>query len=66
MPEWFLPFAAALLAVLVLNVALLVQRSKEWQRQFLRELDRWDGRLPQSVGQAGDGDQSSSRFPSGS
>jgi hypothetical protein len=49
-PDWFAPLAAASLTVLVLNVALWVQRarerSKEWPARFRRELSRWDGRLP--------------------
>jgi hypothetical protein len=50
MPEWLPPLAAASLACLILNVALLVQRARErakdWPEQFRRELRRWDGRLP--------------------
>jgi hypothetical protein len=51
MPEWLPPFAAASLAVLVLNLALLLQRAREqsqdWAARFLSELQRWDGRLPE-------------------
>ena len=50
MPDWLAPLATASLTVLLLNVALLVQRererSKHWSVQFLHELQRWDGRLP--------------------
>jgi hypothetical protein len=50
MPEWVLPLATASLAVLVLNLALLAQRVREssqhWADRFLSELQRWDGRLP--------------------
>jgi hypothetical protein len=53
MPEWIPPLAAALLALLLLNVALLVQRARkraeDWPGRFLRELHRWDGRLPDEV-----------------
>jgi hypothetical protein len=50
MPEWLPPLAGASFAVLVLNLALLVQRAREqsqdWAARFLSELQRWDGRLP--------------------
>jgi uncharacterized membrane protein YhaH (DUF805 family) len=50
MPQWLAPLAAAVLAVLLLNIALIVQRvrerSKSWPAQFLRDLRDWDGRLP--------------------
>jgi hypothetical protein len=53
MPEWFPPLAAASLAVLLLNVALLVQRARrgteDWPTRFLRDLRRWDGRLPDQL-----------------
>jgi uncharacterized membrane protein YhaH (DUF805 family) len=53
MAAWVLPFAAASLAVLLLNGALLVQRARErsrdWPAQFLRDLRRWDGVLPDDV-----------------
>ncbi len=39
MPQWLLPLAAAAFAVLLLNIALMVQRvreqSKSWPAQFL-------------------------------
>lgn len=50
MPEWLPPFAVALFVVLLLNVALLVQRAREraqdWPAQWLRDLRRWDGYVP--------------------
>jgi hypothetical protein len=50
MPHWLPPLAAAVFAVLLLNIALIVQRvrkrSKGWPAQFLRDLRHWDGRLP--------------------
>jgi len=50
MPQWLLPLGAAAFAVLLLNIALMVQRvrerSKSWPAQFLRDLRDWDGRLP--------------------
>jgi hypothetical protein len=51
MPSWLLPLAAASFAVLVLNVALLVQRRRAhpWRSPFLRDLRRWDGRLPEDI-----------------
>ena len=55
MPHWLPPFAAAASAVLVLNIALMVQRvreqSKTWPARFLRDLRRWDGRLPDDLDQ---------------
>jgi hypothetical protein len=53
MPEWFPPLAAASFTVLLLNIALLVQRTSErtedWPARFLRDLRRWDGRLPDKL-----------------
>jgi hypothetical protein len=50
MPDWVTPLAAACFAVLLLNVALLVQRARErrqdWAAQLLGDLRRWDGLLP--------------------
>lgn len=50
MPDWLPPFAAAALAVVLLNAAVLVQRARErrhdWAAQLLRDLRRWDGLLP--------------------
>jgi uncharacterized membrane protein YhaH (DUF805 family) len=50
MPHWLLPLAAAAFAVLLLNIALMVQRvrerSRSWPGHFLRDLRDWDGRLP--------------------
>jgi hypothetical protein len=45
--------AAASFTVLLLNIALLVQRArargKDWPGRFLRDLRRWDGRLPENL-----------------
>jgi hypothetical protein len=53
MPDWFPPLAAASLTVLLLNIALLVQRTfkraEHWSARFLRDLRRWDGRLPDEL-----------------
>jgi hypothetical protein len=52
MPEWFPPLAAASLTVLLLNIALWAQRARnptDWSARFLRDLRRWDGRLPEKV-----------------
>jgi uncharacterized membrane protein YhaH (DUF805 family) len=53
MPHWLPPFAAATFAVLLLNIALTVQRardqSKSWLARFLRDLRHWDGRLPDDL-----------------
>jgi hypothetical protein len=53
MPAWLPPLAAASFTVFLLNVALLVQRSRaraeDWSRRFLRDLHRWDGRLPDEL-----------------
>ena len=53
MPHWLPPFAAAAFAVLLLNIALMVQRvreqSKSWPARFLRDLRHWDGRLPDDL-----------------
>ena len=50
MPHWLPPLAAATFAVLLLNIALIVQRVRErsesWPAQFLRDLRHCDGRLP--------------------
>ena len=49
-PDWLPPFLAALLAIVLLNLALLEQRRRvrrqSWNNQLLRELRAWDGRLP--------------------
>jgi hypothetical protein len=48
--------AAASLTVLILNVALLLQRARgraeDWPARFLSELRRWDGRLPDKLDHA--------------
>jgi hypothetical protein len=53
MPNWLPSLAAASFAVLVLNLALFVQRgrrrSQRWPTRFLRDLRRWDGRLPDDL-----------------
>ena len=53
MPHWLPPFAAAAFAVLLLNILLMVQRAREhskgWPARFLRDLRRWDGRLPDDL-----------------
>jgi hypothetical protein len=53
MPAWLPPLAAASFAVLVLNIALLVQRARgraeDWAARLLRDLRRWDGRLPDEL-----------------
>jgi hypothetical protein len=50
LPAWLPPLAAASFAVLLLNIALLLQRARaraeDWTELFLRDLRRWDGRLP--------------------
>jgi hypothetical protein len=50
-PDWLPPFLIASVAILLLNLALLGQRSRErrnrWDRRLLRELRAWDGRLPE-------------------
>jgi hypothetical protein len=54
MPDWFAPLAAACLTVLLLNVALVVQRvrarAEDWPTRFVRDLRGWDGRLPDELG----------------
>jgi hypothetical protein len=49
-PDWLLPFLAASLAILLLNLALLRQRRRgrrnRSDRRLLREIHAWDGRLP--------------------
>ena len=55
MPDWLPPLAAAASAVLLLNIALMVQRlreqSKSWPARFLRDLCHWDGRPPDDLDQ---------------
>jgi hypothetical protein len=50
MPTWLPPLAAASFTVLLLNLALFVQRVRQrahdWPKRFVRDLRRWDGRLP--------------------
>ena len=49
-PDWLPPLAVASFVVLLLNVALLVQRAREraqdWPAQLLRDLRHWDGYVP--------------------
>ena len=53
MPAWLPPLAAAVLAVAILNAAWLAQRLRgrpdNWHGRFLKELRRWDGRLPDEL-----------------
>ena len=53
MPHWLPPLAAASFTVLILNIALTVQRVrarlKSWPARFARELRRWDGQLPDDL-----------------
>ena len=52
MPAWVPPLAAASSTTLLLNIAWLVQRARrsaEWPALFLRELRRWDGRVPDEL-----------------
>jgi hypothetical protein len=53
MADWLPPLAAASLTVLLLNIALFVQRARKraegWPARFLRELRKWDGRLPTAL-----------------
>jgi hypothetical protein len=57
MPDWLPPLAAASLTVLLLNIALFVQRARkraeDWPARFLRELRSWDGRLPNKLDRTG-------------
>lgn len=51
MANWLPPFLAAAVSIVVLNLALVAQRVRarrqSWDRRLLRELQAWDGRLPQ-------------------
>jgi len=53
MPHWLPPLAAASFTVLILNIALMVQRvrerSKNWPARYVHELRHWDGRLPDDL-----------------
>jgi hypothetical protein len=50
MGDWFPPLAAASLTVVLLNIAVFVQRARkraeDWSARFLCQLRSWDGRLP--------------------
>jgi len=52
-PDWFPPLLAAVLIILLLNLALLEQgrraRRRSWDTRLLRELRAWDGRLPDEL-----------------
>jgi hypothetical protein len=56
MPDWLPPLLTAAVIVAVLNLALFVQRRREerrrWDKQLLRELHAWDGRLPHELDRA--------------
>ena len=49
-PDWLPPFLAAVLIILLLNLALFEQgrraRRRSGEVRLLRELRAWDGRLP--------------------
>ena len=53
MPDWLPPFLAAALSIMILNLALLEQRRRihrrTWDKQLLRELQVWDGLLPDEL-----------------
>jgi hypothetical protein len=53
MSPWLPPFLAATLTILFLNLALQEQRRRAarrgWDRQLLRQLRDWDGRLPDDL-----------------
>jgi hypothetical protein len=55
MPDWLPPFLAAVLIILLLNLALVEQgrraRRRRWDGRLLRELRAWDGRLPDELDQ---------------
>jgi hypothetical protein len=50
MPDWLPPFLAAASAIVLLNLALFVQRRRarrrSWDQELLQELRAWDGRVP--------------------
>jgi hypothetical protein len=52
-PDWLPPFLAAMLAILVLNLALFEQRRRarrrSWNDRLLRELRAWNGCLPDEL-----------------
>ena len=53
--DWLPPFLAAVLIILLLNLALFEQgrraRRRSWDVRLLRELRAWDGRLPDELEQ---------------
>jgi hypothetical protein len=52
-PDWLPPFLAAVLIILLLNLALVEQGRRagrrRWDTRLLRELRAWDGRLPDEL-----------------
>jgi hypothetical protein len=54
MPRWLPPFLGGSLTIVVLWLALGVQRLLEhrrsWGARLVRELRAWDGRLPDDLG----------------
>jgi hypothetical protein len=53
MPDWLPPLLTAAVIVVLLNLALVVQRrrahSRSWHERLRRELHAWDGRLPDEL-----------------
>ncbi len=53
MPAWAPPLIGAGSAIILLNLALAVQRLREryggWAIRLALELRRWDGRLPEHM-----------------
>lgn len=51
--DWLPPFLAAVLIILLLNLALFEQgrraRRRRWDVRLLRELRAWDGRPPDEL-----------------
>jgi hypothetical protein len=54
MPDWLPPILAGTLTLALLWTALALRRLRErrarWDRRLVRELRRWDGRLPPRAG----------------
>jgi len=50
MPRWLPPFLGGSIAIVLLWVAVGIQRLRmrrpKWASTFVRELRHWDGRLP--------------------
>lgn len=57
MPAWLPPLVAVSFTVLLINIGLVVQRARggaeDWPGRFLRDLHRWDGRLPDELDRRG-------------